>query len=160
MKSIKKLKKTIQQKILRSQYLLTKDIIGDSRNDFLCSLTWNVTYVDETRPTNVCRLFNNIGKGNLETYLGLSGKAKGKYAEFNYPSSEHVQYLLRFNEINFNRLLKVFSKKQTQLTKKLTKTNAEIYNINQKKQLFLLFSMISQLLSFLFLLILFRRILR
>ena len=153
-------KKEYYQKILRSQYLLTKDIIGDSRNDFLCSLTWNVTYFDRTKPEKICDLFHNIGEVNWKIYLGLGGKLKGKDAKLNNPSYENVQYILRFNEVYLNRLLKVFSKKQTQLTEKLKKSNVEIYNINQKKQLFLLFSMIAQLLSFLFLLILFRRILR
>ena len=148
------------QKILRSQYLLTKDIIGDSRNDFLCSLTWNRTIFDETKPEKACKIIHDIGLVNWKIYLGLSGKLKGKDAELNSPSYETVQYALRFNEIYFNRLLTVFGKKQIQLVAKLKKSNVEIYSINQQKQIFLLFSMISQLLSFLFLLILFRRLLK
>ena len=154
------LKKEFYQKILRSQYLLTKDIIGDSRNDFLCSLTWNRTIFDETKPEKACKIIHDIGLVNWKIYLGLSGKLKGKDAELNSPSYETVQYALRFNEIYFNRLLTVFGKKQIQLVAKLKKSNVEIYSINQQKQIFLLFSMISQLLSFLFLLILFRRLLK
>ena len=38
--------------------------------------------------------------------------------------------------------------------------NNRQYTLNQKKQLYLLFSMVAQLVSFLFLLLLFRRILK
>ncbi len=86
-----------------------------------------------------------------------------KYFDVNEPDNinyESVQSNIDYNEFYLDYLLKYFGSIETKKTEELYNLNNSQYSINQKKQLFLLFSMVAQLISFLFLLLLFRRILK
>ena len=71
-----------------------------------------------------------------------------------------IQQDLGYVEYYLDILLKYFGMVGDQLFESLYVLNNDQYVINQNKQLYLLFSMVSQLISFLFLLLLFRRILK
>ena len=71
-----------------------------------------------------------------------------------------VLELVDYNEYYLDFLLKYFGSMEDKKIENLKDLNNNQYEINQNKQLYLLFSMVSQLLSFLFLLLLFRRILK
>ena len=65
-----------------------------------------------------------------------------------------------YNEYYLDILLKYFGNMESKVLEDLYNFNNRQYTLNQKKQLYLLFSMVAQLVSFLFLLLLFRRILK
>ena len=153
--------------ILMRQMMLINDVFTDDNNrSRLCKKIWTVKELgkEDNKKVNICDHFEEIRKSNFVFYNLLTGNTPHLFSDLNEKFSEKSKYasaqlMIRYNEIYFNDLLNIFGEIESELFENINKTNLELYDINQKKQLFLLFSMISQLLSFLFLLILFRRIL-
>ena len=153
--------------ILMRQMMLINDVFTDDNNrSRLCKKIWTVKELgkEDNKKVNICDHFEEIRTANLDFYTLLRGLKPGKHAVLNEKFDEKTKYVatqvaIQYNEYYFNDLLNIFGEIESELFENINKTNLELYDINQKKQIFLLFSMISQLLSFLFLLILFRRIL-
>ena len=152
---LKSTKDHFYAKILMSHVIIIKDIFFDETNkSLLCQKFLDIKKNDKIEKVSFCDHFINIEKASYSISQSIVADPPVP-VDYNY-----VQYLIRYNESYFNQLLEFFGKTENELTDQLYKINIELYNINQRKQLFLLFSMISQLLSFLFLLVLFRRILK
>ena len=147
---------------MKSNKNVLRDVLADEQTlQTLCDKKFKdiipkneIEYVpDHVLKTNVCDQF---------TYILKTLSSRIEYFD-NYNKIENwdvIQQDLGYVEYYLDILLKYFGMVGDQLFESLYVLNNDQYVINQNKQLYLLFSMVSQLISFLFLLLLFRRILK
>ena len=109
---------------------------------------------DKVLDVEVCPRFTSINDA-IAKWINHLDSNKGKNIDY-----EQVQMNIDYNEYYLDILLKYFGNMESKVLEDLYNFNNRQYNLNQKKQVYLLFSMVAQLVSFLFLLLLFRRILK
>ena len=109
---------------------------------------------DKVLDVEVCPRFTSINDA-IAKWINHLDSNEGKNIDY-----EQVQMNIDYNEYYLDFLLKYFGNMESKVLEDLYNFNNRQYTLNQKKQLYLLFSMVAQLVSFLFLLLLFRRILK
>ena len=154
-------KRYFYRNIFKSQHELLGGIISDVNiRDNLCNKTFRDIIPAERAklvPEKIlkletCKQFEYVKKKALDGVSYLDNYVPKDFSGTQI-NVDYIEYFL-------DALLLYFGETQNKKKNILYELNNELHLINQKKQLFLLFSLVSQLLSFLFLLILFRRILK
>ncbi len=159
----KSIKFTFYRSVLKSHGYLVNEIFSDEsvRNN-LCKKKirditpkYQIEFIsDKVLDVDVCPRFTSINDA-ISKWINYLDSSEGKNTDY-----EQVQMNIDYNEYYLDILLKYFGNMESKALEDLYNLNNRQYTINQKKQFYLLFSMIAQLISFLFLLLLFRRILK
>ena len=159
----KSIKYTFYRSVLKSHAFLVSEIFSDEnvRNNLCKKKIRDITPIDQIEfisdkvlDVEVCPRFTSINDA-IAKWINHLDSNKGKNIDY-----EQVQMNIDYNEYYLDILLKYFGNMESKVLEDLYNFNNRQYTLNQKKQLYLLFSMVAQLVSFLFLLLLFRRILK
>ena len=160
----KSIKYTFYRSVLKSHAFLVSEIFSDEsvRNNLCKKKKFrDITPIDQFEfisdkvlDVEVCPRFTSINDA-IAKWINHLDSNEGKNIDY-----EQVQMNIDYNEYYLDFLLKYFGNMESKVLEDLYNFNNRQYTLNQKKQLYLLFSMVAQLVSFLFLLLLFRRILK
>ena len=159
----KSVKFTFYRSVLKSHAYLVNEIFSDEsvRNNLCKKKIRDITpkhqiefISDKVLDVEVCTRFTTINDA-ISKWINYLDSWEGKITDY-----EQVQMNIDYNEYYLDILLKYFGNMESKVLEDLYDFNNHQYTLNQKKQLYLLFSMVAQLISFLFLLLLFRRILK
>ena len=159
----KSIKYTFYRSVLKSHAFLVSEIFSDEnvRNNLCKKKIRDITPIDQIEfisdkvlDVEVCPRFTSINDA-IAKWVNHLDSNDGKNIDY-----EQVQMNIDYNEYYLDILLKYFGNMESKVLEDLYNFNNRQYTLNQKKQLYLLFSMVAQLVSFLFLLLLFRRILK